>query len=402
MIKPIDIAGYRYPLPDEKIARFPVEPRDRSKLLVAKGHTLETAVFSQIDTFLPENSFLVFNDTRVIPARLHFRKSTGAVIELFLLQPVSPTPVIATAMECTGSCQWTCMIGNKKKWKEERLTSMIKAEDKEITVEASLSDADQNLVTFSWTGDVIFSELIRAFGEIPLPPYLNRKTEAKDLDTYQTVYSVHDGAVAAPTAGLHFTDEVFSKIRDKGIDTGFITLHVGAGTFQPVKTQNAVEHTMHSEQMVFSRSFIQALKRNLSCVIPVGTTSMRSLESLYWFGVMLIKEQAPGGFFIPKLYPYSDLGNILPSAEASLSSILEYMDNQGSEELRGETEIFIFPGYQFRICRGIITNFHQPGSTLLLLIAALTGGDCWKTIYDFALNNDYRFLSYGDSSLLLP
>ncbi len=407
MNKHIAISDYQYELPDEKIARFPVEPRDSSKLLVAIGESVETASFSGISEYLDDQSFLVFNNTKVIPARLYFKKSTGAYIELFLLHPVLPSPVIAQAMEATGTAEWICMIGNKKKWKGEILAAVFSIGDESVELTAELTDHEKNQVKLTWKSpdnpgkEIYFSTLVRSFGEIPLPPYLNRETEEKDLETYQTIYSLHDGAVAAPTAGLHFTDEVLSKIKARGIGSGFVTLHVGAGTFQPVKVENAVEHTMHSEQMIFSLGFIEALKSNLSCVLPVGTTSMRSLESLYWFGVKLFLKEGQQ-FFIEKLYAYQHEKDTLPSAEESLEAIISFMKAGNLDQLHGETEIFIFPGYEFRICRGIITNFHQPGSTLLLLIAALIGEERWKELYAYALENDFRFLSYGDSSLLIP
>lgn len=407
MNKHIAISDYQYELPDEKIAKFPVEPRDSSKLLVAIGESVETASFAAIGDYLDENAFLVFNNTKVIPARLYFKKSTGAYIELFLLHPVLPSPVIARAMEAAGSSEWICMIGNKKKWKGEVLQAVFNIGKETIKLTAELTDHEKNQVKLTWHSqdnaerEIYFSTLVKAFGEIPLPPYLNRETEEKDLETYQTVYSLHDGAVAAPTAGLHFTEEVLKGLRDKGIGSGFVTLHVGAGTFQPVKVQNAVEHTMHSEQVIFSLGFIEELKANLACVLPVGTTSMRSLESLYWFGAKLFLNQGQQ-FFIEKLYAYQHKKEMLPTAEEALEAIVRFMQTNNLDQLHGETEIFIFPGYEFRICRGIITNFHQPGSTLLLLIAALIGEERWKELYDYALKNDFRFLSYGDSSLLIP
>ncbi len=410
----LDLSKYTYNLPDERIARFPVEPRDSSKLLLYQNQQISQTDFYNLSEYLPQSSFLVFNNTKVIPARLFFQKATGAVIEIFLLNPTEPTNVISQVMESTESCTWVCMIGNKKKWKGEVLNSRLKIQDSEIVLNAELVDSEQNHVKFSWLGDrhfgaLSFAEIVKYYGEIPLPPYLNRKTETKDYETYQTVYSKHDGAVAAPTAGLHFTKRVFDDLASKGIQHDFITLHVGAGTFQPIKVTNIVEHNMHSEQIVFSRAFIENLLQNHEFVIPVGTTSMRSLESLYWFGVQLAvfneqlsvnKEQLTiPNFFIPKLYPYQKEYKV--SIEESLRTILTYMDDIKIETLVGETEIFIFPSYQFKICKGIITNFHQPDSTLILLVAALVGDD-WQKIYDFALNNDFRFLSYGDSSLLIP
>lgn len=402
MLSPIHIEDYNYILPEEKIAKYPVTPRDSSKLLVLKKEKIRSDLFSSLPAELPEKAHLVFNNTKVIPARLFFRKETGALIEIFLLNPISFDGEISQNMETFGPVVWHCMIGNKKKWKGGTLKREFKIDDKPVIVSAEISDTEKNYVRFNWNGDEItFATLVKAFGEIPLPPYLNRKTEEEDLKTYQTVYSEKEGAVAAPTAGLHFTENTFKDLKEAGVQTSYITLHVGAGTFQPVKAENALEHDMHSEQMVFSMDFINGLIENHDTVIPVGTTSMRSIESLYWFGVKLIKENETAGFLIPKLYPYQWKEEELPDLSMALSAIRKYMIREDKIQLTGSTEIFIFPGYKFRICKGIVTNFHQPKSTLLLLISALTGKK-WKEVYDFALKNDFRFLSYGDSSLLLP
>lgn len=394
----LDLEKYTYHLPDERIARFPVEPRDTSKLLVYKNATIKEDRFYRLVEHLPKESFLVFNNTKVIPARLFFQKESGATIEIFLLNPVEPSTVISQVMETTRTCTWACMIGNKKRLKGKLLGTHTIHTANDLELVAELVDSEKNYVQFSWNNPTLtFAEIVKYFGQIPLPPYLKRQTEEKDYQTYQTVYSKNDGAVAAPTAGLHFTEKVLFDLVEHDINYDFITLHVGAGTFQPIKVQNVVEHQMHSEQIVFDKAFIEQLARNLSFVIPVGTTSMRSLESLYWFGVKILQGQ--NTFFIEKLFPYQQSEII--SAEASIKAILDYMDSQNIAQLVGETEIFIFPGYQFRICKGIITNFHQPDSTLILLVAALVGDD-WQKIYDFALENNFRFLSYGDSSLLIP
>lgn len=394
----LDLEKYTYHLPDERIARFPVEPRDTSKLLVYKQPLISEDRFYNLIKHLPQESFLVFNNTKVIPARLFFQKASGAVIEIFLLNPVEPSTIISQVMETTHSCTWVCMIGNKKRLKGKLVeTHTIHTKD-DLELIAELIDIEKNFVRFTWNNpEWTFAEIVRYFGQIPLPPYLKRETEEKDYQTYQTVYSKNDGAVAAPTAGLHFTEKVLFDLLDQDIDYNFITLHVGAGTFQPIKVQNVVEHHMHSEQIVFDKTFIEQLAKKINFVIPVGTTSMRSLESLYWFGVKLLQGQE--AFFIEKLFPYQQAEAI--SAKASMQAILEYMETRNIEQLIGETEIFIFPGYQFRICKGIITNFHQPDSTLILLVAALVGED-WRKIYNFALENNFRFLSYGDSSLLIP
>jgi S-adenosylmethionine:tRNA ribosyltransferase-isomerase len=396
MIK-LDLEKYNYELPDERIARFPVEPRDSSKLLIYKDLQISEDVFNKVNNHLPDNTFLVFNNTKVIPARLFFQKINGVVIEVFLLNPVEPSSVISQVMETTDTCTWACMIGNKKRFKEKVVgTYHIRPENVELTAE--LVDSEKNYVKFSWNNsDLTFAEIVRFFGQIPLPPYLKRETEQKDYDTYQTVYSKNDGAVAAPTAGLHFTEQVFADLAQKGVKHDFVTLHVGAGTFQPIKVQNVVEHKMHCEQIVFDKSFIINLLENVLFVIAIGTTSMRSLESLYWFGVKLLSGEQT--FFIEKLSPYNQTESF--TAEQSLKAIIDYMNENNLSQLVGETEIFIFPSYEFKICKGIITNFHQPDSTLILLVAALVGEN-WKKIYDYALENNFRFLSYGDSSLLIP
>lgn len=400
----IDLEKYNYQLPDDRIARFPVEPRHSSKLLIYKESNISEDVFFTIKKHLPDNSFLVFNNTKVIPARLFFQKKNGVLIEVFLLNPVEPNNVVSQAMETTETCTWACMIGNKKRFKEKIVGTYnievgaygIRPENVELTAE--LVDSEKNYVKFSWNNsDLTFAEIVKFFGQIPLPPYLKRETEQKDYETYQTVYSKNDGAVAAPTAGLHFTEQVFDELAQKGIKHDFVTLHVGAGTFQPIKVQNVVEHKMHCEQIVFDKSFIVNLLQNIEFVIPVGTTSMRSLESLYWFGVKLLSGKQD--FFIEKLLPYNQTESF--TVEQSLQAILDFMSENNLSQLIGETEIFIFPSYEFKICKGIITNFHQPDSTLILLVAALVGEN-WQKIYDYALQNNFRFLSYGDSSLLIP
>jgi S-adenosylmethionine:tRNA ribosyltransferase-isomerase len=398
---------YRYDLPDEQIAKYPVSPRDSSKLLVYRQGELEHARFSDVSDYLPPHSFLVFNDTKVIPARIYFQKPTGGTIEVFLLHPEQPTRLVHEAMQTTDSCVWACLIGNKKRWKTGEILQ-LNLPDLALELNAQIEDVEKNWVRFWWknTGNndpISFVTLIKAIGEIPLPPYLNRDTEAQDTETYQTVYSKAEGAVAAPTAGLHFTENVFNNLINKGIGHTFITLHVGAGTFQPVKVANAVEHTMHAEQVVFTKKMLVDLHQNANNLIPVGTTSMRALESLYWFGVKLLQQssQNEAFFFIEQYYPYQHSNQTeLPSAKAALAAVLSYFETHHLTQLIGETEIYIVPGYDFKLCKGLITNYHQPGSTLMLLVAALLGND-WKKVYQAALQNGYRFLSYGDSSLLL-
>jgi S-adenosylmethionine:tRNA ribosyltransferase-isomerase len=428
-LKNIKLTDYTYDLPDERIAKFPLPKRDESKLMVYQQGQITHSVFKNITDYLPKNSLLVFNNTKVIPARIHFQKPTGAVIQIFLLHPIAPTSVINLAMEVTDSCVWECMIGNRKRWKKgDVLSQIIRVENQDTEVKAEIFDEEKNYVRLSWNnnltpspspaergafhsgvfsplhgrgagGEVVkFVDLIQALGTIPLPPYLNRETEASDSETYQTVYSEKKGAVAAPTAGLHFTEEVLQNLEKQGFKQDFLTLHVGAGTFQPIKVENIVEHKMHNEQVVFTKRNIEILLENLGNTIPVGTTSMRTLESIYWFGVKFLKDD-DSPLLIEKLYPYQHEN--LPSVEDSLKAILLKMNELNIEEITAETEIFIFPSYQFKICKGIITNYHQPESTLILLIAALIGED-WRKVYHEALTNDYRFLSYGDSSLLLP
>ncbi|MFN3381256.1 MAG: S-adenosylmethionine:tRNA ribosyltransferase-isomerase [Runella zeae] len=410
LLPEIPLAEFQYELPDERIARYPVSPRDSSKLLVYQNGTIAHQSFEQLPELLPASALLVFNDTKVIPARVFFQKDTGAHIEVFLLHPEAPSRVINEAMQQMYRGVWSCMIGNKKRWKiGETLSLRLQAPTETYILEATLIDSSKNWVEFRWRGESVgdtlpFVEVIKVLGNIPLPPYLGRDADANDSTTYQTVYSKIEGAVAAPTAGLHFTDRVFEALAKKGIEKSFVTLHVGAGTFQPVKVQNAVEHTMHAEQVIYRQELIQNLLEKLGQVVVVGTTSMRSLESLYWFGVKLClaSHQATSSgdtsFFIEKLAPYQSYA-YLPSAAESLSAVLKYMKHHQLTEMVGETEIMIFPGYDFKICTGLITNFHQPGSTLMLLVAAFVGTD-WKKIYTEALSNNYRFLSYGDSSLL--
>lgn len=401
-VKPIDYDDFLYELPEGKIATHPLEQRDASKLLVYRQSDIQHKHFHQLAEFLPANTHLVFNDTKVIPARVFFRKKTGAVIEIFLLHPEAPSRIISRAMTQTHYGVWSVMIGNLRKWKDgDVLERELEVKDKKVIVRASLEDREKKLVRFEWdNAEVRFVDLIEAAGEVPLPPYMNRKPAEEDKPRYQTVYSQKEGAVAAPTAGLHFTNQVLEEMQTKGISTDYLTLHVSAGTFQPIKEKNVIEHPMHSEQLEVSRKNVEQFTDPDKKIVAVGTTSMRTMESLYWFGVKLLKGE-DRTFRIEKLMPYGFEEEELPSRTESMRAILDYMDTEGKQELLGETEIFIFPGYKFRMCGGLITNFHQPGSTLVLLIAAFIGED-WRKIYQTALEKDYRFLSYGDSSLLLP
>ncbi|MBR06481.1 MAG: S-adenosylmethionine tRNA ribosyltransferase [Rickettsiales bacterium] len=388
----LNLKDYNYELPESKIAKFPLANRSDSKLLFYNHGSIEHHVFNEITELIPKDSLLVFNDTKVIPARLILNKETGARIEIFLLEPLLPSNVHEQVMSSVESTTWKVMIGNSKKWKI----------DSELTLEigSNLFRAirmNQDTVKFVWNTDDTFSEILLKIGQIPLPPYLDREATEEDVPRYQTVYSKNEGAVAAPTAGLHFTDEVLESLQFKGIEKDFLTLHVSAGTFQPIKADTIEEHPMHREQVHVSRTNIEKLLSN-EVIIPVGTTSMRTLESLFWFG-QLLETDPESAFFIKKETAYSFTSVI--SLERSLKNVLSYMKGNRLNSITGQTEIFIYPGYTFRVCSGLITNFHQPGSTLILLVAALLG-DNWKKVYDEALNKDYRFLSYGDSSLLFP
>ena len=388
----LNLKDYLYELPDHKIAKYPLENRSDSKLLHFHHGNIDDYIFHQIPELLRAKSLLVFNDTKVIPARLVLHKETGARIEIFLLEPILPSSLHEEVMGAKSTTQWKVMIGNAKKWKEG---TELEISIGQLNFKARRNSSDT--VTFTWTSDLTFSEVLIKIGEIPLPPYLDREATEEDIPRYQTVYSKHEGAVAAPTAGLHFTDEVIDQISKKGIAKDFLTLHVSAGTFQPIKSDNVKDHPMHQEQIVVKKSNVLNLL-NHDTIIPVGTTSMRTLESMYWFGQLLSQDEN-SSFFITKETAYQFDTPI--SRKESLENILRYMDANQQEAISGNTEIFIYPGYNIKMCDGLITNFHQPGSTLILLVAALLGED-WKNVYDHALQNDYRFLSYGDSSLLMP
>ena len=397
-VKQINIADYNYELPDERIAKFPLEKRDSSKLLTYTSGAVSTNTFSSLPEILPAGSCLVFNNTRVIQARLEFFKSTGSRIEIFCLEPYSPA-AYEQSFSCTESCVWKCMVGNLKKWKGEVLKKEVQVGAEDLVLEAERLETSGNtsLIKFSWNTGVSFSEILDALGELPIPPYLNRKTQESDKTQYQTVYSKIKGSVAAPTAGLHFTPEVISALHGKGMRTMELTLHVGAGTFQPVKAEEIGSHAMHAEKIEVSREFIENLIQNLGHIVAVGTTSVRTLESLYYLGVQL--HSGDTKLLVNQWEPYES-EKVLSSCEA-LEAILNYMTETQSNILYATTQIMIVPGYKFNIVNILITNFHQPKSTLLLLLAAFVGQK-WRELYKYALENDYRFLSYGDSSVLMP
>ena len=406
MIPDIHIEDYNYPLSDERIAKYPLSERDASKLLRYRDGRVDEFIFRDIPDLLPEGSVMVFNDTKVVPARLHFQRESGAHIEVFCLQPVEPAEY-NTVFAATSRCVWRCVIGNSKRWKDDLLRLYGSEGDPalarmDLRARLVAKEGETGIVEFTWADGAPFSAVLEACGTVPIPPYLNRETEDVDLERYQTLYARFRGSVAAPTAGLHFTEAVLQRIREKGISTETICLHVGAGTFLPVKSSNVADHPMHSEPFVVKKAFIQSISERNNIVnnynknvIAVGTTSVRTLESLYYVGVSCIEtgRPAPVEQWCPytREYPYS--------LEESLGAIVEYLDRNGLDELKLETRIIIVPGFRFRVVDMLVTNFHQPESTLILLVSAFVGGD-WRTIYDYALAHGFRFLSYGDSSLL--
>ncbi len=403
--KHIQIKDYDYALPEERIAKYPKAVRDESKLLLYHNGEVREDVFYHLPDYLPAGALMVFNNTKVIQARLHFRKATGALIEVFCLEPHEPADYQQSFAQ-TGSVVWTCLVGNLKKWKEGALERTVDVAGTPLTLRAERIGVcgTGHLVRFSWERPgVSFSEVLDAVGELPIPPYLHRETEESDLQTYQTVYSKVEGSVAAPTAGLHFTERVLEALDRKGVERDEITLHVGAGTFKPVKSEEIAGHTMHSEWIAVRRETIARLLRHGGQCIAVGTTSVRTLESLYYIGVMLRRrpDATQDDLHVPQWLPYdyadSD-GTPLSTVEA-LQEVADYLDRNGLPVLHASTQLLIAPGYTYHVVRTMVTNFHQPKSTLLLLVSAFVGGD-WRRIYDYALSHDFRFLSYGDSSLL--
>ena len=400
MIPVIRIEDYDYPLPDSRIAKYPLPERDSSKLLLYRDGEISEHVFREIPEFLPSNTIMVFNDTKVVPARLHFQKETGANIEIFCLSPVDPAEY-NISFAATEKCSWRCVIGNAKKWKGD-LLGLYNPEDDEVVrrmdLRASLVErtGETGIVEFSWKDGSPFSRVLEICGTIPIPPYLDRETEAIDKERYQTVYAHFRGSVAAPTAGLHFTDRVLEDIASKGIDKETVCLHVGAGTFLPVKSSEISGHPMHREPFSVRKAFLEDILDSHKKVIAVGTTSVRTLESLFYVGVNIIRNGVPSdvGQWAPYEEDYKEI-----STEDSLRAIVKYLDDNGLDEIKVGTRIIIVPGFRFRIVDMMVTNFHQPKSTLILLIAAFVGED-WRKIYRCALDNAFRFLSYGDSSLL--
>ena len=400
MIPNIKIEDYNYNLPNEKIAKYPLPIRDESKLLRYNNGIIDEFIFKNLPELLPQNSMIIFNDTKVVPARLHFQRSTGAHIEIFCLEPVEPHEY-NTVFASTNFCIWKCVIGNAKRWKSDILELYNPLNDSTISrlnlkAELVSRGGQTGYVKFVWSCGTPFSSVLEACGTIPIPPYLNRDSEDIDLERYQTLYAKIRGSVAAPTAGLHFTEGVLENIKIKNIDIENVCLHVGAGTFLPVKTSNVAEHSMHREPISVSLELLKKIVDNNSPIIAVGTTSVRTLESLYYIGVSCIEKGLPQD--VTQWEPYSRNYNY--TLEETIKAIIKYLEVNNLNELKVGTSIIIVPGFKFRLVNYLITNFHQPESTLLLLISAFVGGD-WKSIYNYALSNDFRFLSYGDSSLLV-
>lgn len=417
--KHIHISDYNYDLPDSRIAKFPVSPRDTSKLLVYRHGEISDDIFYNLPKYLPQKSLMVFNNTKVIQARMHFRKETGALIEVFLMEPAAPTDY-ELMFQTRGECSWLCMVGNLKKWKEGSLVRTFDVAGSTINFKATMrrdiidakSGGTNYWVDFAWDNpQVSFAEILDAVGELPIPPYLNRETQDSDKTTYQTVYSKIKGSVAAPTAGLHFTDKVLAAIDAAGVRREELTLHVGAGTFKPVKSEEIDGHIMHTEYVCVRRDTLQTLLDYDCCAIAVGTTSVRTLESLYYMGVKLEAnpDAAEEDLHVCQWEPYEKAdgtpvgGNLIDgiTPQKAISNIIAWLDKNNLKTLHSSTQIIIAPGYEYKIVKVLVTNFHQPQSTLLLLVSAFLKGD-WHNVYDYALSHDFRFLSYGDSSILIP
>ena len=418
--KHICISEYNYPLPDERIAKFPLTERDHSKLLLYKHGEVSEDIFYNLPKHLPTGALMVFNNTKVIQARMHFRKETGALIEVFLMEPAQPTDY-ELMFQANHECAWFCMVGNLKKWKEGSLIRAFEIKGQKLTLTATMDRSKvqeqvggtNHWIRFEWDNESIsFAEILEAVGELPIPPYLNRATEESDKETYQTVYSKIKGSVAAPTAGLHFTDKVLNALDEYGVDREELTLHVGAGTFKPVKSKEIEGHSMHTEFVVVRRQTLEKLLMHACQAVAVGTTSVRTLESLYYMGVKLAlsSDMAEKDLHVNQWEPYDlphnaeglvEVDGKAVTAEEAIRQLLDYLDKDGLNVLHSSTQIIIAPGYTYKIVKALVTNFHQPQSTLLLLVSAFVKGD-WRKVYDYALSHDFRFLSYGDSSLLIP
>lgn len=402
VVKSISISDYNYHLPDNRIAKYPLLERDQSKLLFYKDGEIDIHSFIDVPELLPINSLLIFNNTRVIHARILFKKPTGATVEVFCLSPSSPKDY-SVNFEQTKEVVWSCMVGNAKRWKQEDLTLDLKDAHGKVKLTArKLSTSDQeHEIAFSWDNpNYSFSEILQLAGDLPIPPYLNRPAEENDENTYQTIYSQIEGSVAAPTAGLHFTNNVMKRLSQRDISLSEVTLHVGAGTFKPVKAEQIGEHEMHTEFISVTRNGVERMLNNKGQLVVVGTTSLRTIESLFYIGVKILKTNptVSDSLLVEQWEPYEESNNVFTPQE-SLKGILKYMDDNSLDILVAATRIIIAPGYEFKFADGLITNFHQPQSTLLLLVSAFVGND-WKKIYDYAMEHNFRFLSYGDSTLL--
>ncbi|MBR1774476.1 MAG: S-adenosylmethionine:tRNA ribosyltransferase-isomerase [Bacteroidales bacterium] len=409
MVKDISIEEYAYPLDENRIAKYPLQQRDKAKLLYYDGNQIRDKIFSDLPELLSEDTLLLFNDTKVVYARLFFKKPTGSTIEIFCLEPIAPSDFQLSFAQ-TQEVTWKCLIGNNKKWKDSVLSQTKEINSKNVTLTVQRLEAvnESWIVKFSWDGKISFAEVMQNFGVIPLPPYLNRESQEQDKADYQTVYAHFDGSVAAPTAGLHFSDTTFEDLKRRNIKTDFVTLHVGAGTFKPVTVEKIGNHEMHSERISVSKKVIEdLLTYNDKEIICVGTTSVRTIESLYWFGVKFLEnsyltasnDTKTSAQRIEQWYPYEKHEEI--SVKESLTAILQLLDSEKTDYLCGQTQLIIAPSYRYRIVKGMVTNFHQPKSTLLLLVSAMIG-QYWKKVYNHALTNNYRFLSYGDACLLKP
>jgi S-adenosylmethionine:tRNA ribosyltransferase-isomerase len=402
--KNIQISDYNYELPDARIAKFPMAERDHSKLLIYDKGSVGEDMFYNLPQHLPAHALMVFNNTKVIQARLHFRKDTGALIEVFLLEPAQPADY-EQMFQTRSRCSWLCLVGNQKKWKEGALVRQLSVNGQTVTLRATRrgEHGTSQWIDFEWDGHASFAEIIDVAGELPIPPYLNRETQESDLTTYQTVYSKIKGSVAAPTAGLHFTERVLAAIDAQGIEREELTLHVGAGTFRPVKSATIGDHPMHTEYIAVRRHTIERILAHQCQVIAVGTTSVRTLESLYYMGLKVLAnpDLTEDALHVSQWEPYDQPTADSPQPSVALQALLDWMSRRQLTVLHSSTQIIIAPGYNYHIVKMLITNFHQPQSTLLLLVSAFVKGD-WRRIYDYALAHDFRFLSYGDSSLLIP